>query len=78
MKGTKYQTKTFELLQVSFHLVNRIMHLTVQRGLSRRKPQKISALSIDEKSFKRRHEYVTILSDPGTGVVLDVGEVRSQ
>jgi transposase len=33
-------------------------------------------LSIDEKSFKKGHEYVTVLSDPISGVVIDVSKDR--
>jgi transposase len=38
----------------------------------------IEHISIDEKSFKKGHKYVTVLSHPKTGVVLDVGENRDE
>lgn len=78
MSATKNQTKTAMLLGVSFHLINRIIHLSVQRGLSGRKPEMIEALSIDEKSFKKGHQYVMVLSNPDTRKVLDVGEERTK
>jgi transposase len=33
-------------------------------------------ISIDEKSFKKGHKYVTVISHPCSGVILDVGEDR--
>lgn len=76
---TKNQTKTAEYLGCTFRLINRIMHRCTERGMARRckelKP--IQDISIDEKSFKRGHEYVTVLSHPRSGIVLDVSEGRT-
>ncbi|MEM9446857.1 MAG: transposase, partial [Verrucomicrobiota bacterium] len=69
---------TAALLGVSFSLVNRIIHLSVKRGLTRRVPQRYTSLSIDEKSFRKGHSYVTVLSDPISGAVIDVGEGRTK
>ena len=66
------------MLRVSFSLVNRIIHLSVQRGLARRPAQDYSSLSIDEKSFRKGHTYVTVLSDPTSGLVINVGEGRTR
>lgn len=35
-------------------------------------------LSIDEKSFKKGHQYITVLSHPASGCVLDVEENRTK
>lgn len=35
-------------------------------------------ISIDEKSFKKGHNYVTVVSHPKSGVVIDVGENRDE
>ena len=87
LKGTKNQTKTAELLRCSFserspldRVINRIMHLSCQRGLQRRdmKSACFERLSIDEKSFKKGHQYVSVLSDPASGCVLDVVEGRDK
>lgn len=79
LQATKNQSKTAELLGCSFRLVNRIIHRSTERGLSRRSLEKlpISHISIDEKSFKKGHQYVTVLSHPSSGSVLEVGEGRS-
>ena len=60
--ATKNQTKTGELLQCSFNVVNRIMHRATERGLKKRGSDTIyTQLSIDEKSFKKGHNYVSVL-----------------
>jgi transposase len=77
--ATKNQTKTSSLLRCSFSVVNRIIHQSTQRGLERRDKNVIcEQLSIDEKSFKKGHNYVTVLSDPGTGHIIDVSEGRTK
>jgi len=77
--ASKNQTKTSSLLQCSFSVVNRIIHQSTQRGLGRRDKNTIyEQLSIDEKSFKKGHNYVTVLSDPGTGHIIDVSEGRTK
>ena len=75
--STKNQTKTAELLRCGFNVVNRIIHNAVERGLKGRPDDHcFEHLSIDEKSFKKGHKYVTVLSDPVSGVVVDVIENR--
>ncbi|MFV0388070.1 MAG: helix-turn-helix domain-containing protein [Pyrinomonadaceae bacterium] len=79
LEATKNQTQTAKLLRCKFDLINRIMHKAAKRGIERRKAEdeKIRVLSIDEKSFQRGHQYVTILSDSETGRVLEVCEHRT-
>jgi len=76
--ATKNQTKSAELLGCTFRLINRIMHRSTTRGIERRnlEPNRFGNLSIDEKSFQKGHKYVSVISDPITGCVLDVGEGR--
>lgn len=78
--ATKNQTKTAEFMNCSFRLVNRIMHRCVERGIKRRDIGKVpfEHISLDEKSFKKGHEYITVLSHPKSGVVLDVGQGRDE
>ena len=35
----------------------------VARGLARRKPRALQAIGVDETSFQKRHEYVTVVTD---------------
>jgi len=65
--------KNFNL---SWDEVDGIMQRAVTRGLSRRKQQKINNLGIDETSYQKRHEYVTILLDKDRDSVIDVLDGR--
>ena len=77
LKATKNQTKTAESLKCGFNVINRIIGISVKRGLERRpKVFEFPHLSIDEKSFKKGHKYVTILSEPISGTVIEVSENR--
>ena len=77
LQGTKNQTQTAKLLRCGFNVINRIIHGSVKRGLARRPLDLgLEHLSIDEKSFKKGHKYVTVLSDPVSGVVINVSEDR--
>jgi transposase len=57
-------------LRLSWDEVDGIMGRAVARGLLRRKRIKLTHIGVDETSFRRRHEYVTIVTDlKGTRVV---------
>lgn len=80
LKASKNQTKTAQIMRCGFNVVNRMMHLSTKRGMGRRNYTKLvfDQLSIDEKSFKKGHQYITVLSHPGSGCVLDVEEDRTK
>ncbi len=80
LKASKNQTKTAQLMRCGFNIVNRIMHLSTERGMNRRNYSQVAFdhLSIDEKSFKKGHHYITVLSHPASGCVLDVEEDRTK
>ena len=80
LQATRNQTKTAKLLDCKFNVVNRILHRATERGMQRRglEQEQLKHLSIDEKSFKKGHKYVSILSDPHTGRVLEVAEGRNK
>lgn len=60
-------------MRLSFDQVNRVLYRGVERGLKRRSKQTVYRhISIDEKAVKRGHEYISILSDEQTGVVIGV------
>jgi transposase len=75
------------LLEASISAVARRMHLTwdeidgvkqraVRRGLARRKLEVIRHVGVDETSYQKRHEYVTVVSDLERGRVLYVADDR--
>ena len=78
--ATKNQTKTAKIMRCGFNVINRVIHLSTERGLSRRDLSKknFSHLSLDEKSFKKGHKYISVLSDPRSGFIIDVEEGRSK
>jgi transposase len=53
------------------------MRRAVERGLERRELEALKHLGMDEKSFKRGHSYITLLSDLEQSRVLDVVEERT-
>jgi transposase len=57
---------------MSWDEVDGIMQRAVRRGLERRKQQKASNIGIDETSYQKRHDYVTVIMDKDRGCVIDV------
>ena len=80
LKASKNQTKTAQIMRCGFNVVNRIIHLSTERGMKRRdvSGMEFNDLSIDEKSFKKGHKYITVLSHPRSGCILEVGEDRTK
>jgi transposase len=66
------------LMGLSWNAIDGIMQRAVERGLSRREAFNPIHLGVDETSFRKRHDYVTIVSDQDTGRVLHVGEDRKK
>jgi transposase len=61
---------------LSWDQVDGIKSRAVKRGLKRRQLKSIKHLSIDETSFKKGHDYVTVLIDQDQKTVVDVLEDR--
>ena len=51
------------LLGISWDAAQTIMDRAVERGLERREANPIPHVGIDEKSFGRGHDYITVLTD---------------
>jgi transposase len=66
-----------ELLGLGWEAAHEIMRRAVERGLERRELEALKHLGMDEKSFKRGHSYITLLSDLEQSRVLDVVEERT-
>ena len=67
-----------EQLRLSWDEVDTIQERAVKRGLERREALTPKKLGIDETSFQKRHEYVTVVHDIERGTVLDVFNDRTQ
>ena len=61
---------------LSWDEVDGIMQRAVKRGLARRKCQAVENMGIDETSYQKQHEYVTILLDKDHDKVIDVLDDR--
>jgi len=61
------------LMDLSWNAIDGIMQRAVVRGLARRKKISPRRIGVDETAFKKRHDYVTIVSDQEAGTVLHVG-----
>ena len=66
------------LLGLDWDSVHRIMERAVERGLGRRELESLRYVGIDEKSFRRGHSYISLLSDLTGSRVLEVVEDRTQ
>jgi transposase len=54
------------------------MERAVRRGLARRDRTPLTRIGIDETSFQKRHEYVTVVFDQERGCVVDVLDGRKK
>lgn len=55
-----------------------IQERAVARGLARRELSDLPFLGVDETSFRRRHDYVTVVTDLMSGAVVHVAEDRKR
>lgn len=67
-----------KMLRVTWDQVYGIQDRAVKRGLARREKKPTAHIGIDETSFQKRHEYVTVIQDKERGVVLEVLDGRKQ
>ena len=63
-------------LGLSWDEARGIMERAVRRGLARRTTAPVARLGIDEKSFLKRHQYVSVVVDLDRGCVLHVADDR--
>ena len=65
-------------LGLTWHEVDGVMSRAVRRGLARRPPKLPRQIGVDETSFQRRHEYVTVIIDREAKVVSHVADGRGR
>ena len=66
------------LLGLTWDEVDGVQQRAVRRGLERRKLAAPTRLGVDETSFAKRHEYVTIVSDLDSPTVVHVADSRGR
>jgi transposase len=72
------QSAVAKMLRMTWDEVDGVMQRAVARGLARRKAQPLRNIGIDETSFQKRHEYVTVVYDCNRKCVLEVLDGRDQ
>lgn len=65
-----------DMTGLTWHEVDGVMKRAVRRGLDRRKAYSPARIGVDETSFQKRHEYVTVVSDQALQIVLYVADDR--
>lgn len=65
-------------LRMSWDEVDGVMQKAVERGLARREQHLPKRIGIDETSFQKRHEYVTVIVDQDAGTVVHVSDDRKK
>jgi transposase len=66
------------ILKISWDQVNHIKDRAVTRGLARRESEDVMHVGVDEKNFRKGHNYVSLATDLDAGRVLDVVEGRKK
>jgi transposase len=72
------QKAVARLLDLSWDEIHGILERAVKRGLERRKDAPMVYLGVDEKAFRKGHNYLTIVNDLAGSRVLYVAEDREK
>lgn len=67
-----------DLMGISWDQADVIMEHAVKRGLSRREEKPIIKIGLDETSYQKHHEYVTVILDQDRNVVVEVIDDRTK
>ncbi len=78
LKQTGSTSGVRRMLQLSWTALDNIMQRAVRRGQLRQQVVAPKHMSVDETSFQRRHEYVTVVTDQETGTVVHVADGRTK
>jgi len=65
-------------MSLSWNAIDGIMQRAVIRGLAQREETSPERIGVDETSFRKRHDYVTVVSDRDNSTVLHVADDRTQ
>jgi len=66
------------LLGLSWDAAHEIMKRAVKRGLEKGNLEGILYVGIDEKSFGKEHDYISVMTDPKASRVIEVAEGRTE
>jgi transposase len=76
--GEASMSAVARMLRMTWDEVDGVMRRAVKRGLARREAQPLRRIGVDETSFQKRHEYVTVVYDVERTRVLEVLDGRKQ
>jgi len=76
--GAASQKAVGKHLKLSWDEIHGIMNRAVERGLSRREAEPLKYIGVDEKAFRKGHNYLTIVNDLEHSRVLYVAEERKE
>jgi len=78
LQATSSIDRARSLLGLSWDATHRIMESAVERGLADRDLDEMTRVGVDEKNFRRGHDYISVLSDHDGQRVIEVVEGRDQ
>ncbi len=78
LRAVRSKVQAQSLTALSWDQVDRIMERAVVRGLKRRSLESLAYVGLDEKSFGRGHDYVSVLHDIAGARVLEVVPQRTR
>ena len=78
LKAVRSKVQAQCLTELSWDQVDRVMERAVARGLERRSLQELTYCGLDEKSFGKGHDYVSVLHDVAGRRVLEVVPERTR
>ncbi|MCU7879995.1 MAG: transposase [Candidatus Thiodiazotropha sp. (ex Lucinoma aequizonata)] len=67
-----------QLMGLSWNAIDGIMQRAIKRGLARREEINPTRIGVDKTAFRKRHDYVTVVSDQDIGTVLHLGKDRKK
>jgi transposase len=76
IEASRSLTQAAEILRIDWHTVQEIVTRAVARGLLRRRTETVEKVGLDEKSFGRSQDYVSLMTDLSGRRVLEVVEGR--
>jgi transposase len=65
-------------MKLSWNAIDGIMQRAVKRGLKRREVHAPKVIGVEETSFRKGHDYVTVVSDKASTKVLHVADERTR
>lgn len=77
LECSENRSKTAEILRLSWDELNHIMNKAVKRGLARREDEPIKYIGMDEKSFLKGQNYVTVMTDTEGKRIIDIAQGRT-